>query len=244
MLQDVGKIVPHSSKGLSRTQRMMIRAGYRRPELVLAMEGAKVLAPLAAIGLVYVTGLYLFEPFLVLPMAAVAGFSLPEIWLSSRVRRRQRLIPRALPDAMDLLVVCVEAGLGIDQAIQRVAREIHRPSPELSEELDLINWEMRVGKSRVEALRSLGERTGVDEVRGLSAMLIQTDRFGTELGRSMRIHSENLRARRRQRAEEMAAKMSIKMVPALVFFIFPALFVVLLGPAVIGLVRELLPTLK
>jgi len=141
-------------------------------------------------------------------------------------------------------VVCVEAGLGIDQAIQRVAREIHRPSPELSEELDLINWEMRVGKSRVEALRSLGERTGVDEVRGLSAMLIQTDRFGTELGRSMRIHSENLRARRRQRAEEMAAKMSIKMVPALVFFIFPALFVVLLGPAVIGLVRELLPTLK
>jgi tight adherence protein C len=244
VLTDVGKLLPSSSKGLSRTHRMMIRAGYRRPEIVHAMQGIKVLLPIGLVSLVYFTGFYRLNPLFILVAAALVGFILPELWLTSRVRRRQHRIVIALPDGLDLLVVCVEAGLGLDQAISRVAEELRLPHPELSDELQLVNLEVRVGKSRLEALRELGVRTGVEDLKSLTAMLIQTDRFGTDLARSLRVHSENLRTKRRQRAEEMAAKTTVKMIPPLVFFIFPALFAVLLGPAVISLVRQLLPALK
>ena len=245
VLSDVGKLVPTStSKGLSRTHRMMIRAGYRRPEVVYAMQGIKVLLPIGLLCLVYFTGFFRLNPALILLSAPVAGFMLPELWLSMKVRRRQRRIIIGLPDALDLMVVCVEAGLGLDQAIQRIAQELRISHPDLSEELRLVNLEMRVGKSRIEALRELGLRTGVEDIKSLVAMLIQTDRFGTDLARSLRVHADNLRTRRRQRAEEMAAKTTIKMVPPLVFFIFPALFAVILGPAVISVVRQLFPVLK
>ena len=245
VLSDVGKLVPTStSKGLSRTHRMMIRAGYRRPEVVYAMQGIKVLLPIGLLCLVYFTGFFRLNPVFIFLSAAVAGFMLPELWLSMKVRRRQRRIIIGLPDALDLMVVCVEAGLGLDQAIQRIAQELRISHPDLSEELRLVNLEMRVGKSRIEALRELGLRTGVEDIKSLVAMLIQTDRFGTDLARSLRVHADNLRTRRRQRAEEMAAKTTIKMVPPLVFFIFPALFAVILGPAVISLVRQLFPALK
>ena len=244
VLTDVGKLLPSSSKGLSRTHRMMIRAGYRRPEIVHVMQGIKVLLPIGLVSLVYFTGFYRLNPLFILVAAALVGFILPEFWLTARVRRRQRRIVIALPDALDLLVVCVEAGLGLDQAISRVAEELRLAHPDLSDELQLVNLEVRVGKSRLEALRELGVRTGVEDLKSLAAMLIQTDRFGTDLARSLRVHSENLRTKRRQRAEEMAAKTTVKMVPPLVFFIFPALFVVILGPAVISLVRQLLPALK
>ena len=244
VLTDVGKLLPSSSKGLSRTHRMMIRAGYRRPEIVHVMQGIKVLLPIGLVSLVYFTGFYRLNPLFILVAAALVGFILPEFWLTARVRRRQRRIVIALPDALDLLVVCVEAGLGLDQAISRVAQELRLAHPDLSDELQLVNLEVRVGKSRLEALRELGVRTGVEDLKSLAAMLIQTDRFGTDLARSLRVRSENLRTKRRQRAEEMAAKTTVKMVPPLVFFIFPALFVVILGPAVITLVRQLLPALK
>ncbi len=244
VLTDVGKLLPSSTKGLSRTHRMMIRAGYRRPEIVHAMQGVKVLLPIGLVSLVYFTGFYRLSPLFLLFAAALVGFVLPELWLTSRVRRRQHRIVIALPDALDLLVVCVEAGLGLDQAMSRVAQELRVVHPDLSDELQLVNLEVRVGKSRLEALRELGVRTGVEDLKSLAAMLIQTDRFGTDLARSLRVHSENLRTKRRQRAEEMAAKTTIKMIPPLVFFIFPALFAVILGPAVISLVRQLIPALK
>ena len=244
VLTDVGKLLPSSSKGLSRTHRIMIRAGYRRPEIVHVMQGIKVLLPIGLVSLVYFTGFYRLNPLFILVGAALVGFILPELWLTARVRRRQRRIVIALPDALDLLVVCVEAGLGLDQAISRVAQELRLAHPDLSDELQLVNLEVRVGKSRLEALRELGVRTGVEDLKALAAMLIQTDRFGTDLAQSLRVHSDSLRTKRRQRAEEMAAKTTVKMVPPLVFFIFPALFVVILGPAVITLVRQLLPALK
>jgi tight adherence protein C len=172
------------------------------------------------------------------------GFLLPELWLTLRVQRRQHKIRLALADVLDLLVVCVEAGLGLDQALVRVAEELRLAHPELSEELQLVHLEMRVGKSRLEALRELGARTGVDDIKALVAMLIQTDRFGTSVAQSLRVHADSMRTKRRQRAEEAAAKAPVKMVPVLVFFIFPALFVVILGPAVITLLRQLFPALR
>ena len=138
---------------------------------------------------------------------------------------------------------CVEAGLGLDQALLRVAQELNVAHPELSEELQLVNLEMRLGKTRLDAMRELARRTGLDDIKALVSMLIQTDRFGTSVAQSLRVHSDDLRMKRRQRAEEMAAKTTVKMVPALVFFIFPALMVVILGPAIIAIMRQLMPNL-
>lgn len=238
VLTDVGKLVPGSSKQVSHTHRLMIRAGYRRTEAVMAMRGVKLLLPIGLLSLVYFTGIYRSNPVFVLALAGLGGYLLPELWLSRRVSKRQHIIRLALPDALDLLVICVEAGLGLDQSLMRVAQELRVAHPELCDELDLVTAEIRVGKGRIEALRELANRTGVDDLKALVAMLIQTDRFGTSVAQSLRTHSEDLRTKRRQRAEEMAAKTTVKMVPALVFFIFPALFVVILGPAVIILYRQ------
>lgn len=237
VLTDVGKLLPASPKQISHTQRLMMRAGYRRPESALAMRGVKVLLPAGLVAAVYFTGVYKQNPIFILAFAALVGYLLPEFWLTWRIRKRQHILRLALPDALDLLVVCVEAGLGIDQALMRVAQELRIAHPQLCEELDLVSAEIRVGKTRLEALRELAERTGVEDIKALVAMLIQTDRFGTSVAQSLRVHSDDLRMKRRQRAEEAAAKTTIKMVPPLVFFIFPALYVVLLGPAVITIVR-------
>jgi tight adherence protein C len=215
----------------------MIRAGYRKSESILAFQGAKIVFPLLLVCMVYFTGFYKLNPILILLLAALAGYLLPDFWLTSRIRGRQNKIIGGMPDALDLLTVCVEAGLGLDQGIFRVSQEIQITCPELSEELKLMNMEARFGKGRAEAMRDLGTRTGVDDIKTAVAMLIQTDRFGTDLAKSLRVHSETMRMKRRQRAEEKANKASVKMVPVLVFFIFPAMFVVILGPAVIQLIR-------
>jgi tight adherence protein C len=162
------------------------------------------------------------------------------MWLTWRIRGRQHRLRLALPDGLDLLVICVEAGLGLDQALARVSQELRFAHPDLTEELQVVNLEMRVGKTRLEALRELSQRTGLDDIKALVAMLIQTDRFGTSVAQALRVHSDELRMKRRQRAEEMAAKTTVKMVPVLVFFIFPALMVVILGPAVIAIMRQFL----
>jgi tight adherence protein C len=220
---------------------MMMRAGYRSSEASLAIQGMKVLTPILLVGLVLLTGVYRRNPFFVLLLAAVLGFMLPEMWLLWKIKRRQHLLRMALPDGLDLLVICVEVGLGLDQSILRVAQELRVVHPELSEELQMVNLEMRVGKSRLDALRELARRTGLDELKALVAMLIQTERFGTSIAQSLRVYSDDLRTRRRQRAEEMSAKTTVKMVPPLVFFIFPALLVVILGPAIIALMRQFVP---
>jgi tight adherence protein C len=164
---------------------------------------------------------------------AAVGWIAPAFYVGNRVKARQSEIQRALPDALDMLVVCVEAGLGLNQALVRVAEEVDRVSPVLSEQLVMVNLEIRAGTGREEALRRLADRTGVPEVSSLVSMLIQTDRFGTSVAHTLRVQSSSLRTKRRQRAEEAAAKTAIKLVFPLVLFIFPALFVIILGPATI-----------
>jgi tight adherence protein C len=239
-LANVGKILPTpSTDKAKRTQLLMIRAGYRSTEALMAMRGIKIICPIAAVAGVYFFRLYRINVFFV-PIASLAlGYLLPDMWLTWRVGVRQRKLRRALPDALDLLVICVEAGLGLDQALMKVSQDMRIAHPELSEELQFVNLEMRIGKTRIDALRELARRTGLDDIKALVAMLIQTERFGTSIAQSLRVYSDDMRLKRRQRAEEMSAKTSVKMVPALVFFIFPALMVVILGPALITLSHQL-----
>jgi tight adherence protein C len=228
----------------SKAQLPMVRAGYRNASAMSAMRGLKFLMPVLFVALAFATGIYRVQIVVVPLLCATAGYLLPDLWLMWRVQARQHRLQLALPDALDMLVICVEAGLGLDQALLRVAQELRITHPELSEELQLVNMEMRVGKTRLDAMRELGRRTGVEDIKALVAMLIQTERFGTSIAQSLRVHSDDLRIKRRQRAEEMSAKTTVKMVPALVLFIFPALMVVILGPAVITLMRQFLPTLN
>jgi tight adherence protein C len=238
-LATVGTFI--SPKTLStRSQLMMVRAGFRTPEAMQAVGGVRVLLPLVLLAIVFFTGIYRWNPFFILALAALAGYMLPEMWLVAKISARQHRLRLAVPDGLDLLVICVEAGLGLDQALLRVSEELHITHRDLSEELQLVNAEMRLGKTRVEALRELSRRTGLDDIKSLVAMLVQTERFGTSIAQSLRVFSDDLRTKRRQRAEELAAKISVKMVPVLVFFIFPALMVVILGPAFIAIARQFL----
>jgi tight adherence protein C len=238
-LASVGAMVSSKTPS-SRTQLMMVRAGFRRPDAMLAISGLRLLFPLVLVAVAFFTGIYRWNPFFVFALAALIGYMVPEMWLVGRIRARQHRLRLAVPDGLDLLVICVEAGLGLDHALLRVSQELEIAHPELSEELQLVNAEMRVGKTRVEALRELARRTGLDDIKALVAMLVQTERFGTSIAQSLRVHSDDLRLKRRQRAEELAAKISVKMVPVLVFFIFPALMIVILGPAFIAIARQLL----
>lgn len=242
-LASVGKLLSSEPPQGAQVPLLMLRAGFRTNNAVNALRGVKVLLPIGLVALVFVTGLYR-ETFFLFPLAALVGFLLPEVWLVWRVHARQRRLQLSLPDGLDLLVICVEAGLGLDQALMRVAQELRITHSDLSDELQLFNTEMRVGKTRAEALRELARRTGLEDLKALAAMLIQTERFGTSIAESLRVHSDDLRTKRRQRAEEMSAKTTVKMVPPLVFFIFPALMVVILGPAALTLMRTLMPTLK
>ncbi|HMD86831.1 MAG TPA: type II secretion system F family protein [Terriglobia bacterium] len=237
ILSAMAKIFLSASDRISEADPRMVQAGFRRAEAAAVFRAARVVVIVALVGLVYFTGFYKNNPVILLVVAALVGFILPDIWLDWRKRARQQRLRLALPDALDLLVICMEAGLGIDQALLYVSQELKAAHRELCEEFDLVNAEMHVGKARLEALRSLATRTGVDDIQALVATLIQTDRFGTSVARSLRIHSDDLRTKRRQRAEELAAKTTIKMLFPLVFFIFPALFVVILGPAVISIIR-------
>ena len=243
-LASLGKLLPGNSGQEPRTQLLLLRAGYRSPQALLAVRGMKLLTPIFLVALVFFSGFYRFNPFMFLLVATVLGYMLPEMWLTWRVRVRQQQLRRGLPDGLDLLVICVESGLGLDQALLKVTQELRITHPELSEELQLVNLEMRIGKTRIEALRELGRRTGLEDIKSLVAMLVQTDRFGTSVAQSLRVYSDDLRIKRRQRAEEMSAKTTVKMVPPLVFFIFPALMVVILGPAVLTLLRQLVPALQ
>jgi tight adherence protein C len=173
-------------------------------------------------------------------LSALLGFYLPDIWLRQKTDKRKEKILNALPDALDLLVVCVESGMGLDSAIYRVAQEMRLNSPELSDELQLMNLELRAGKSRKDALKNLALRTNLEEINSLVTLLIQTDQFGTSMADALRIYSDSYRTQRYQRAEELAAKLPVKLIFPLVVFIFPALFVVLLGPAAISIYNALL----
>ncbi|MET0323181.1 MAG: type II secretion system F family protein [Duganella sp.] len=178
-----------------------------------------------------------------LVMAGGIGYYLPNLLLNHVVKTRQRDIFESFPDALDLMTVCVEAGLAMDAALARVANEIGLKSVVLAEEMQLVTLELRAGSAKEKALRNLALRTGVEDVDALVTMLIQADRFGTSIADSLRVQSEQLRTKRRQRAEEHAAKISLKLLFPLIFFIFPSLLVVLLGPAILNLMRNLLPAM-
>jgi tight adherence protein C len=243
VLDPFSKALPKSPTDVSKIRALLMQAGYREARHLTTYYGVRAAAVAAAFALLVVTGLGLRHPLWFVAFPAVA-YLLPRMVLKRMVRARQNCIRLSLPDALDLAVICVEAGLGLDQSIQRVGQELKHAHPQLSEEFSLANLEMRAGKPRAEALRNLALRTGVDDLRALVAVLVQTDRFGTSVASALRVHSEALRTERRQRAEEMAAKTTIKMVPVLVFFVFPSMFIVSLGPAAIQLYRNLLPAIQ
>jgi tight adherence protein C len=234
------RFVPKSPKEMGRLRRRMAAAGYTHPAAAVVFSLAEVGLPIAFAAI----------PLILLPLklglvvgllAAAVGFFLPGLVLERRIRRRQTQIGNGLADALDILIVCIEAGNAIDQAILKAAEELEVSHPVLANELQLVNIETRAGKPRLEAFKNFADRTKVEDVRSLVAMLVQTDRFGTSVAQALKTYADVLRTKRRQRAEEKAGKLGVKLVFPLVFFLFPALYVVMLGPAVVQYVREFRP---
>ena len=226
-----------------------INAGWRQPSAPTIFFGIKTLLalsfPLIALTLsgegLLASGVS--RILFVLISASAVGYYLPNLFLRYKIAHRQRDLFESFPDALDLLIICVESGLGLDQAIAKVATEIEIKSKVLAQELQLVLMELRSGFSRETALRHLALRTGLEEIDLLVAMMVQADRFGTSMGDSLRVHADNLRTKRRQRAEEAAAKIAVKLLMPLIFMIFPTLMLVLVGPAMIQIYRVLLPSL-
>ena len=243
-----GNRVKPGDKGndLSDLRKRFLTAGIRHPGAPGIFWGARVLCAALMPAFVFFGVLVADKKFmplhilLILLAVAAVGFYLPEVILDLRIRSRKEKIVRGFPDALDLLVVCVEAGMGIDAAINRVAEEIRLSSPVLSDEFRLLNLELRAGKSRADALRNLGARTDVEEVRSFSTLLIQTDRFGTSVAQALRVHSDAMRTQRYHRAEELAAKLPVKLMFPLIMFIFPAIIVVIVGPAAIQIYQTII----
>ncbi len=243
-LVSIGEKLPRSPAEMTRQERKMVQAGYRRKDAVLLLNGAHVAVLTLSLLLFLAAGFFYRQPVISIVLSIFIGAVIPDLWLRRAIIRRQEAIQFALPDAMDLAVIAVEAGLGLDQALMRVGDEIITAHPALADELRLRNLEVNMGRSRSDALRNLAERTGVEDLKALIAILIQTDKFGTSVGQALRTFSESLRVKRRQRAEEQAAKLAIKMVVPMVLFIFPGVFIVIVGPAFIAIIRDLLPTLS
>jgi tight adherence protein C len=243
IIQALGEKVEVGHRDTSALRMRLIQAGYPNAGAVPLYLGARIGLPMAMGGSLLLLLPALGQPWvnavLMAVWAALMGYVAPTFIVRSRIAKRQKQMQKALPDALDLLVVCVEAGLGLNQAMVRVAEEIERVSPVLSEQVGLVNLEIRAGTPRDVAFRNLGDRTGVQDIKSLMAMLIQTDRFGTSIAQALRTHADTMRTKRRQRAEEAAAKTTIKLVFPLVLFIFPALFVIILGPALIQIFEAL-----
>ena len=236
-LDPLSKALPLSPTDTDRTRGWLIQAGYRESRHLTLFQGTRVL--FAAIGFVSVLAISgLNSPPLLVGVTAL-GFFIPRFFLKRMITDRQSRIRVGMPDALDLTVICVEAGLALDQAMMRVGEDLRHAHPDLSDEFYLMNLELRAGKPRAEALRNLYNRTGVDDIKALVTTLVQTDRFGTSIAQALRVHSDSLRTERRQRAEEQAAKTTIKMVPPLVVFVLPSIIIVTLGPAIIQLYRTL-----
>jgi tight adherence protein C len=234
-----------SGKELEGARLLLNQAGYRSAGAYYTYIAARWTLPVLLVLASLTGGKFIGAEtrliFLAVLASGIIGFLLPDFVLRGKIRKRREEITDSLPDALDLLVVCVEAGLGLNAAFVKITEEFRLSSPALSEEFEIVNREMVAGKPRHEALRALSDRTGVEDVKSLVAMLIQTEKLGTSLAQSLRVHSDSLRTRRRQKAEEAAAKTTIKLVFPLVFLLFPALFIVILGPGAIQIVKILLP---
>ena len=244
----IGMFVPASPRDLPRLKRRLVRAGFRNPNAVRVFNGTRVVSTVVLSLVALGAGIRSYatsQNLLFLTAGGLfVGYQAPMQFLLMRIRRRQHAIERGLPNALDLMVVCVEAGLGLDQTTLQVAKELQNAHPEICEEFAVMNLEMRAGKRRVEALHNLADRTGVDELKKLVAVLIQTDRFGTSIAQSLRGHSEYMRVMARQRAEERASKLAVKLVFPIFFCVLPSLFVVTVGPVLTRLVRDLIPMIE
>lgn len=251
LLEWFGKLnQPSDVEKVLTTRRQLINAGYRSGKAPILFLGAKLLLaivivcllamiPAKVLGFPSASKLTFFYV-----LAAACGYYAPALWLRRAIAARKDSLQRAIPDALDLMVVCVEAGLGLDQAIGRVGEEVKRTHPELNDELNMLTLELRAGVARQEALRNLAHRTDLEEVRNLVALLVQTDRFGTSIGQALRVHADAMRTTRRLKAEELAAKLPVKLLLPLIFFIFPNIIIVTVGPAVIRMAKVLFPALS
>jgi tight adherence protein C len=243
VFKPLGDMIPRSPEEMSRQQKRLVMAGIRHKDGPVLFYGVKIGLAITLLVVFSAMGMIKWNPLLAVSLPVLSGALIPDVWLARKSRNRKERIQLAIPDVLDLTVVCVEAGLGLDQALMRIGQEVRTGHPDLSEELRLYNLEVNAGRNRADALRNLGGRTDVEDLRSLTAVLIQTDRFGTSIAQSLRVFSESLRTKRRQRAEERAAKTTVKMVPVLVFFIFPSIFIVVLFPAVLAIIRDLFPAI-
>ncbi len=247
VVHQIGEKAPISPQDVKLARRYLIAAGYRSDTSVRVYYGFKIVGAVVGFLVALFARPYISNPIgsiIIMPALAAAGFFLPNFLLEKIISRRQEEIRLSLPDALDLLVVCMEAGLGLDQAIAAVSRELRETHKSIAEELGLVTLEMRHGKRRAEALKNLADRAGEPELRKLVATMIQADRFGTSVGEALRTHSDFMRVRRRQLAEERAGKVGVKLVFPIFFFILPAMMIVAAGPGVLQLVKQLFPMMR
>jgi len=236
VVQPFDKVLPKSPQEVSVVQKRLMRAGYRQDAHVRIFYGSKVLLPLALTLFVSISGMtHQFSPFYAYTLALGLGYLLPDFWLGRQIKKRQMNIRLGLPDFLDLLVVCIEAGLSLDQSVSRTTDETRTGHPEIADEMGLVILEQRAGRMRLDAWRNLAERVDIEIIRTLVGAIVQSDQFGTSIAKTLRMYSDGLRTRRRQQVEEMAAKTAVKLVFPLVFFIFPSLFVVALGPSLLAI---------
>ncbi|HLK93986.1 MAG TPA: type II secretion system F family protein [Polyangia bacterium] len=234
---------PTEGEELSRIQHTLVQAGYRNENAVEVFLGVKLLLTPIAILILWQVNIHLEAPlefpmsFAVAMIACAVAFFLPNVFVSNKIANRKLLLEQPLPDAIDLLVTCVEAGLSLDAAMARVSQEMELVAPLLAQELKQTMLEIQAGVKRSDAFHRLSNRTGVEDLKSLSAMIIQTEMFGTSVSRALRVHSEAMRTKRMQRAEELAAMVSVKMTVPLIFFILPSLMIVVMGPAALMIMR-------
>jgi tight adherence protein C len=233
VVESLEKMIPKSQSEISVVRQRLIRAGFRNDSAVKFFYGSKVVVILSFCAILTFTGVAANSPLIFYVAGIGLGYIAPDFYLGRKIKSRQSRIRLTLPDLLDLLVICVEAGLGIDQATARAAQELAPTHPVIADELDIVVLEQRAGRPRAEAWRHMAERTDVEVVRNLVSMLVQSEQFGTSIAKTLRTHSETLRTQRIQTVEEMAAKTTVKLIFPLVLFIFPCLFLVTLGPAVI-----------
>lgn len=246
MLEKLGTMLPSSPKDVSIMQRRLIKAGIRSPNALKMLYGWKAFLTVLLVvlaGFATASSEGMNKPLLIL-VAGCVGFFGPNQYVNSRIKKRSHEIARGLPNALDLLVVSVESGLGLDQAIVQVAKDLEHAHPEICEEFALVNLELKAGNRRVDALRNLADRSSVDDLKKLVAVLIQADRFGTGIAASLRGHADYMRVQARQIAEEKAAKLGVKLVFPIFFCILPTLFVVTVGPVIVRIMRELIPMMN
>ncbi|MGA2595563.1 MAG: type II secretion system F family protein [Bryobacteraceae bacterium] len=248
MMNRLGGLVPASPKDVTVMQKRLIRAGFRQEKALKVLYGAKgllgILVPVVAFFATANMQIDSSTKVIAVFGGLVAGFFGPNEYVRMVAKRRQKQIQRGLANALDLMVVCVESGLGLDQAIVQVAKELEKAHPEITEEFAIVNFELKAGKRRAESLRNLADRTAVEDLKKLVAVLIQADRFGTGISQSLRAHSEYMRVQARQIAEEKAAKLGVKLIFPIFFCILPSLFVVTVGPVAMKIIRELLPMMN